>query len=236
MGDKALYNEIYDKILMHIKDGTYPEGTLLPSEREMCGLYHVSRSTIRLALIYLENEGYIYKVQGRGTFVKPRMYEQKLLKFYSFTEELKNSNILIHNDIVDYELVPLGIKLAGKLDRKENEVFHKITRLRSASNSPLMLETTYLPQSRFFNIDIDTLRGESLYNYLTKNYNARLEKAVETFKPVLPKSHESELLSISGKTPCMLLERYTYEKNYIIEYTISIVRGDKFTFKVNLSS
>ena len=37
-----------------------------------------------------EVNGYIYKVQGKGTFVNPQKIKQDLLKFYSFTEEMKS--------------------------------------------------------------------------------------------------------------------------------------------------
>lgn len=42
------------------------------------------------------------------------------------------------------------------------------------------------------------------------------------------------LLDVKENSPAILLERLTYETNSIIEYTVSIARGDKFKFHVVL--
>lgn len=234
MKDKPLYYDIFNNILDNIKDGVYAENSLLPSERDLCDIYHVSRSTIRQALIYLESQGQIYKIQGKGTYIKPKVYEQNLLKFYSFSEEIKKYNARIDNYIIDYEIIPLSSKLSKKLNKQMYDSIHKITRLRSVNSIPLMIDITYLPKSRFYHIDTEKLKIESLYSYLSKNYNIKIDKSVETLKPCLPGPNECNLLNISSKIACTLLERYTYEAGNIIEYTSSIVRGDKYTFKVDL--
>lgn len=236
MGNNSLYMNIYSSLLSDIKKGKYSENSPLPSERELCLLYHVSRSTIRQALIMLQNSGYIYKVQGRGTFVKPQVFEQPLYKFYSFTEELKRSNVYIDNSIVSYEVIALNEHLASTLNREKGELFHKIIRLRSAKDSSLMIEISYLPKSRFYRISTDILEKDSLYNYLTNTYSLKVDKAMETFRPVIPTSWQCHLLGITPKIPCTLLERFSYEEGVLVEYTYSIVRGDKYVFRVDLTN
>ena len=95
-----------------------------------------------------------------------------------------------------------------------------------------MIETTYLPKSRFIKINTAQLEQGSLYAYLRDKYDFQVEYATETFRPVLANSMEQELLQISSSTPCILLERFSYEDDLIIEYTKSTVRGDKYIFKV----
>ena len=85
-----------------------------------------------------------------------------------------------------------------------------------------------------FYIDIDALSKGSLYEYLKLIYNFTVDQATETFRPVMPTSDESTLLQVSTGTPCILLERFSYEQNILIEYTKSIVRGDKYIFRVEL--
>ena len=43
-------------------------------------------------------------------------------------------------------------------------------------------------------------------------------------------------MHISSNVPCTLLERYSYEGNVLIEYTKSIVRGDKYAFRIELAN
>ena len=47
-------------------------------------------------------------------------------------------------------------------------------------------------------------------------------------------NHEAEVLETGAQTPGMMIERYTYEGEKIVEYTLSIARGDKFEYVVTL--
>ena len=234
MRESALYVEIYHKLLDAIRSGEYEENAPLPSERYLCEKYHVSRSTIRQAIGLLKDAEEVYTIQGNGTFIKPRVFTQPLKHFYSFTDTLKNSNILIQNQIIDYEKQAAESKLAQKTGYAAGSLFHKLVRLRSASEYPLMLETTYLPCSRFVKLNLDLLSTGSLYEFLKTNYNFHAENARETLRPVMPLPKERELLQMPANTPCILLERFSYEEDLLVEYTKSIIRGDKYIFDVEL--
>lgn len=234
MQSVPLYVEISQKIKRSIQSGEYPENSSLPSERSLSEKYHVSRSTLRQALEQLKKENYVYTLHGNGSYVKPQVYNQPLTKFYSFTDELKNSNILINNAVIDYTLIVNDPNLFGKFHASSAAEFHRIVRLRSAEDYPLMLETTFLPRNRFYKIDSQILEKHSLYQYLKQKYDFSVTKAKEDFRPILPSSHERELLQISSNSPCMLLERYSYEDEDLIEYTRSVIRGDKYIFSVEL--
>lgn len=234
MENQALYMMIADQILMSIQNGEYPENSPLPTEWDLCGKYHVSRTTIRQAIQRLKDKEAVYTVQGKGTFIKPRVFAQPLMKFYSFTDTLKSSGILIQNEIVSYDLVPADHSIAKKTGYPKGSEFHKLCRLRSAKEYPLMLETTYLPKSRFIKLDIDELSKGSLYEFLRIRYGFQADNAVEHFRPIMPRPDEKGLLHMPVITPCILLERFSYEDDILIEYTKSIVRGDKYIFQIEL--
>jgi DNA-binding GntR family transcriptional regulator len=50
--------------------GVYEEGSLLPSENELCSSRHVTRPTVRHALDSLVSDGLILKKQGKGSIVR----------------------------------------------------------------------------------------------------------------------------------------------------------------------
>lgn len=235
MHESALYVDIYNKLLQAIKTGEYAENAPLPSERFLCDKYHVSRSTIRQAIQLLKEADAVYTVQGNGTFIKPQVFTQPLTRFYSFTDTLKSSNILIENEIVRYAQIPADSKMVRKTGFPIGSRFHMLVRLRSAKEYPLMLETTYLPCARFMRLDLEALSRGSLYEYLKLNYNFHADNARETLRPVMPLPEERTLLKIHPNTPCILLERFSYEDGQLIEYTKSIVRGDKYIFHVDLN-
>lgn len=236
MENSALYLDVYNSILHAIQNGEYPEGEPLPTERDLCEKYHVSRTTIRQALLMLKNTDAVYSVRGHGTFVRPQHFVQPLGSFYTFTDTLKSSNLIIKNDIVRYALVPADQTLSRNTGYPKGTVFHKLVRLRSAKECPHMLETTFLPKERFSRLDLDYLSSGSLYEYLRTLYRFHADRASETLRPVMPTSEECALLQILPSTPCMLLERFSYEEECLVEYTKSIVRGDKYVFQANLNT
>lgn len=230
----ALYVEISKQILHDIRNGVYSESDPLPKEESLCKKYNVGRTTIRRALEKLKESGAVYSVQGSGTFIKPHRFTQPLSSFYSFTDTLKRSNVFIKNTVIDCRVISADRSLSKATNYPEGTIFHQLQRLRSARDYPLMLETTYLPQSRFLVLDAVELSQGSLYEYLRRQYNFHADRATEVFQPVMPRPNERALLQISSVTPCMLLERYSYEDDALIEYTKSIVRGDKYAFHIEL--
>ncbi|UQT46885.1 GntR family transcriptional regulator [Flavonifractor plautii] len=81
-------------------------------EEKLCRKYNASRSTLRRALNMLKETGVLYSVQGNGTYIKPFVFTQPLSDFYSFTDTLKSSNILIQNSVIHYDLVKADKSLA----------------------------------------------------------------------------------------------------------------------------
>ena len=63
-----IYNQIYDAIIR----GEYKVGDKLPSEKEFCTMFNVSRVPVREALCALELNGLVDSIQGVGVYVKER--------------------------------------------------------------------------------------------------------------------------------------------------------------------
>ena len=81
-----LYHQIIKELKGQIKRNEYEAGQMIPSESELMGLYGVSRMTVRLAIDSLEKEGYVKKIQGKGTFVRESKMARKIEHISSFSE------------------------------------------------------------------------------------------------------------------------------------------------------
>ncbi len=73
-----LYLQVKDFILGEIKSGRYGIDCLIPSENELVRAYGVSQGTVRRALLELVKDGYLYRRQGKGTFVSSRWIESNV--------------------------------------------------------------------------------------------------------------------------------------------------------------
>ena len=66
------YVQLKQTLQSEIQKGVYGPGELIPTEVELCKRYGISRHTVRQALSELVQEGIIYRVPGKGTFVARR--------------------------------------------------------------------------------------------------------------------------------------------------------------------
>ena len=65
---RPLYIQLVDTLQRQIEEDYHPDDQL-PTEKELCEEYSVSRTTVRLAMTELERRGSIYRIQGKGSFV-----------------------------------------------------------------------------------------------------------------------------------------------------------------------
>ena len=105
-----LYQQIYDDIKGAIKDGTYKVDEKIPSEAELSEEYGVSRITVRRAIEDLCADGYLTKMQGRGTFVgKPhimrRLSQSKATR--SFSEICREAGVTPGAHLIERQIVPV---------------------------------------------------------------------------------------------------------------------------------
>ena len=69
MSSLPLYKKIQDDIKQQIAAGQLREGDRIPSESELTQRYFVSNITVKNALYGLVDEGVIYRIKGKGSFV-----------------------------------------------------------------------------------------------------------------------------------------------------------------------
>ncbi|WP_429951047.1 GntR family transcriptional regulator [Enterococcus sp. AZ101] len=93
---KPLYKKIIDDLLHAIETGNLQENAQLPTEKELSQTYNVSRITSKRALTELENQGLIYRIQGRGSYVQKRKPMKKkvarILFLIPFVNDLSLGN------------------------------------------------------------------------------------------------------------------------------------------------
>lgn len=79
---KSVYEQIVDNIKEQIMTGVLKENTQLPTVRELSQLLTVNPHIVKKALQTLDQEGYIYTIANKGTFVSSRKHakidEQKV--------------------------------------------------------------------------------------------------------------------------------------------------------------
>lgn len=228
------YISIYRTLKKRIEDGTYPKK--LPTEKELCKEFEVSRLTIRRALDELKRERLLVSRKGKGTFVEERKREEQLSTLAGFTEEAvseghKAKSIVLKNEIL---FPPPEVMDAFKLPHKGMVVL--LERVRFLDDQPMAIEKCYLNplvDIRVLNIIKMDMSNESLYRVLKEEFGIRFDHAVEIIEIARLTKSEAEHLGVDEGTYGILRHRLTYTADgACLEYVESIYRGDKYKLKV----
>ncbi|UGY91649.1 winged helix-turn-helix domain-containing protein [Streptomyces gobiensis] len=63
------YRQIAAELIADIERGTLRPGRAIPSEPQLVQRYGVARATVRRAVAYLRDQGYVFTIPHRGTYV-----------------------------------------------------------------------------------------------------------------------------------------------------------------------
>ena len=229
--EKPLYRQVILDLEKQIKN--MKPNAKLPSERQLLVKYGVSRNTVRLALLDLEERGLIYRLHGKGTFVSSTFLNQPNIGgMYSFSEELKRTGQKASTKNQSLDLIIPDKNIAAQLNLKPTEKAYKLVRLRLANNEPRIFSTSYLPEKIFPELVIDDLKSKPLYTVMKEKYNQISVMAFEDVEAVCLNSEESKNLAEKVGAPSLKIFRKTInDKNVPVEFTISLARGDKFVYR-----
>ena len=222
-----LYLQLKNKIKKEIRSGILKPGDKLPSETQMQKEYGMSRVTVRNAMTELEVEGYIIKVQGKGSFVAQSDMLRLPIGVTSFTEDAKMQGIELESKVLE-----AGLKTeTTEMDREffglqDGEPVMCIKRVRCVNGMPLIIEENHLSAS-LKNLAQEDLTG-SLYDILMNKYHMiPANKGRRSVKITFATGEIAEQLQLSMGTPVIESEMCVLDMNGEPIHTVKdIVRGD----------
>lgn len=230
-----LYYQIKTRLLEAIESGQLSPGDRVPSERELTEQFSVSRMTARQALRELETQGYLYRIQGKGTFVATPKLDQPLAALTSFTEDMRRRGLQPGANVLSVGEVPAGRKAARALGISETETVFRLERLRLAGGDPMALEVSHIPVGLAPGLGAAYFEDQSLYRILRETCGLVLARATQSLEAVPASAHEAEILRVHEGTPLLLLERVSFDsKDRAVEFVRSLYRGDRYRFTTAL--
>src|SRR5690348_15540416 len=84
-----LHHQVRNYLLGCFERGELQPGQQLLRESEYATRFGISLAPVRQAILDLVKEGYLYRVPGRGTFVREQKVEEKISILSSFSESMR---------------------------------------------------------------------------------------------------------------------------------------------------
>lgn len=231
------YYLVKKAIVENIDNEVYASKAPIPSERELMETYQVSRITVRKAIDELVTEGYLYKVQGKGTYVKTDEGSSNLFSITSCTDDVLRLGMKPSKEVVVFELVNPNVKRSKALEITTDDKIYMIGRILYADTEPLNYTVTFLPEKIFPGLLKYDLKKESLYKIMTEVYGVKITKARRTIEAIGAQDEIAEYLDIKEGTPIILFRCITHGivngREIPIETFKCYYRTDKFKFYID---
>lgn len=231
---EPLWYQVEQAIRAMVRSGEWPTGTQIPSEDRLCAMFGVSRITLRHALRNLDEFGLLRREHGRGTFVRSAMLVAGTRELTSFTQEMGHRGMVASSRLLDCGLSVADAAAAEALEIEEGDPVIRIRRLRLGNEAPIGIQTARLAGSRVPGfLDSGLLQG-SLYEALERRYGIVPIEAREVYRVAAVGTADAELLDLPPGSPAFVVERITTDERGPFEFTVSVMRGDRYEIRSTL--
>jgi GntR family transcriptional regulator len=226
------YYQLKNIILKKIQSGEYPEGSLIPSERDLGETFSISRMTVRQALNQLVTEGVLNREKGRGTFVSRSKLEQK--NIMSFSDAVGLKGLVPSTKLLHFSTDVAGEDLQGILELKNGERVYVLRRLRLASGVPVGIEEDFIPEKYCPNLNQFDLTG-SLYKLIKEQYSYAISYVDNVVEAAKPTKEERELLEITSSIPVLRVTGNNFtETGMKLFHERSVYRSDEYKLSMRV--
>ncbi len=214
--EEPRYQLVKDFILSGINAKQWKEHKRVPSENELVEMCKVSRMTARRALDELTEEGVLYRVQGRGTFVAPKKLHSPLLEIRNIAEEIQNRGSSYSNELILLQKESCPVHLLKHFSLNEgDEVYHSIM-VHKEDGKPIQIEQRYVNP---------TAAPEYLkqdYKSITPNvYLSKVAPLTEAEHQIQAKEADPFMkvtLKLQELEPVLCIDRITWSDTILVSY------------------
>jgi GntR family transcriptional regulator len=227
-----LHHQVRNYLLGCIERGELLPGQILLQEREYAARFKISLAPVRQAILDLVKEGYLYRVPGRGTFVREQKVEEKISILSSFTESMRAKGLSADLRVVEQGVGKVPPHISSLLAEVEQEVVI-LQRVAFIKDVAVALLSSYLPVRLVPGLEQEDLNGKSLYRLLEERYGIVLARAENTIEVVRCRGAQSSLLGVPPGAPMLQVEGKTYDvTDRFVEFAQVLYRADRFRFTI----
>jgi GntR family transcriptional regulator, N-acetylglucosamine utilization regulator len=229
------YFQLRAILLDLIERAELPVDAPIPSERELCTRFGLSRMTVRQGVEQLVSEGRLYRVPGKGTFVARPKIEMPL-RLVSFSEDMLSRGLRPGAIDLARRTLPADARLARLFDVPAGTEIHVVERLRTADGEPMALERAHILAALAPDLLDRRLADRSLYGVLEAVYGIVFDAGDQTIDAGIADATDAKRLHIPKGSAVLLLQRRSFMGGVCAELGLSTYRADRYQIHTALGN
>lgn len=236
MASKGNWENIVDILICEFTQNQYENGEKMPSENQLAVRFGVTRPEIRKAYERLKEMGYIYSMQGYGSFFsgKKEKIHLTMNDCLSFTEKMNCLGLHFETENIGLQLVKDNPLIRNMLNVSPSIPIYKLTLLRLLEQEPAAIHISYLRGDLFSNIKNEGGQITSLYDYIRSHGYRNFQSDNLELSVSVPTKKERTLLAIKGYAQSLVVSSKCIdtEAGLTLEVARTIYRSDRFIFQI----
>lgn len=231
------FDALLERFQERFADGTYPIGSMLPKEDELCEEFEVSRFTLREALNTLEHQGYIQRKRRAGTRVlahQPRALFRHPTGSQTDLQEFVRGTIL---ELSKPERIYTDGKLARLLgcDEMREWYFIQGVRIDAADQRPIGITKIYIDPTRADLPENEDFGGRPVYEWLQETQGIRLSTVSQDISAVSLSPPEADVFGERSGAPALkMVRRYFDDQQRIFQIAVTVHRSEDFVYNIRV--
>lgn len=203
------YEIIKRELREKITSMEYKPNQVLPSESELCKKYQVSRITVRRAVDDLVKENMVYRMKGKGCFVRENSTEG-LSRIHSFTEAIVHQGKAPGRKQICFSREKADEGLAARLELTPGDDVYRLKCLYLADEENYSVSTSVLPAAMFSKLEAFNFNICSLYDVLKTFYQLNISRVKQNIFAATGDEEVQRILEIEKERPLLKIQATSY--------------------------
>ena len=231
------YQRLLDELISRVKAGTYPVGSLLPTEHQLCEEFDLSRFTVREALRRMTDMGMLVRVTRKGTRVISDHPGTAYVQPLDSIEEVMMHVRDTHLNVVSVDMLSVDPALAEQLGCKPGETWLRISGLRQTRDKQLPLSWTDIYVVERYSGIMGDLKSsnKAIYELIEARYGEKIAEIEQEISATNVQAAMALALQVRPGSPALLVIRRAFnERGDVIEISVNTQPASRYTFSLRV--
>jgi GntR family transcriptional regulator len=210
---RRLSLSVREELAARIASGAIAAGSRLPAEPQLATELGVSRATLREALRSLEEDGFVTRTRGAGTYAtsRPRLRNNLDVNF-GVTEAIHAAGMRAGTATSEITSARASVEDAEALDLAPGDAILVLERVRTADDRPVVVSRDVLSAALVSAETLAGLRDRSVYDLLEEVTGAAVQHGIVTLEPMRADKGLAKLLDVPAGELLLYMRQVDYDR------------------------